>query len=773
MTDKLRPQNMGIGMPVRRVEDRRFLTGRGRFVDDIAPPNIAFAYVVRSPHAHARIVSVDKTNAQNAPGVIDVLTGTDLVVEKIGELPGGFPDLPEGTQHFRPLRPILATEFVRHVGDCVALIVAETLNQAKDASELLVVEYEILPAVTLVDCLLADAPKVWQDAADNISFQLERGDRRAVDQAFARAANITKLSLHYPRITANTLEPRSTIAYRDDLDGRLTLCSSTQVPYQLRKIVSDVLGIPELSLRVISPDVGGGFGMKCQVYPEEVLVLLAARKLDRPVKWTGERCEVISTDTHGRHQITDAELALSSDGRILALRSSVAIDLGAYLSSTAASAPKNATMSYSSTYLIPLVHVVVRAAFTNTAMVAAYRGTAKPEGNYVTERLIDKAAREMKIDPVDMRRRNLIASSAMPHATASGFVYDCGEFENILNKALQLSDWTGFQNRRIGSERRGLRRGIGLAMHCQRAGNQSERMEIRVGQTGIVALHVGTHSHGQGHETVFAQMAKEWLGVEIGQVRVFQGNTDNALYGRGTFAQRSMIAGGSALKVAATEVIEKGKRLAGLMMETADEDIEFDKGTFRIKGTDRAVTLRDVAEKSYQGMGLPAEFDVGLDGVGSHSGPFTFPNGCMVCEVEVDTETGRVELLNVTAVDDVGTVVNPLTLEGQMHGSTAQGVGEALLEQIVYEQSSGQLVTGSFMDYALPRALNFPTFTYDSHPVPATTNPLGVKGGSETGNVGAPAAVINAIIDALSSFQVVDLPLPATPERIWRAIQQA
>ena len=766
-----RAASSGIGAPVRRVEDRRFLTGQGRFVDDITAPNMAFAYVVRSRHAHAKIVGIDKTAARSAPGVLDVLTGEDVVNEKIGGIPcPGFPTLPEGARYYRPLRPVLATEFVRHVGDCVALIVAETLHQAKDASELLAVDYETLPAVTLADGLSADAPKVWQDAASNVSFQLERGDRRAVDQVFAGAAHVTKLSLHYPRVTANTMEPRAVVAYRDPTNGRYTLCSSTQTPYRLRETVSGVLGMPELNLRVISPDVGGGFGMKSQVYPEDVLVLWAARRLERPVKWAGERSDAISSDAHGRHQIIEAELALNREGRILGLRSSVAIDLGAYLSSSAGSAPNNATMSYSSTYVVPLIHVVVRAMFTNTGMMASYRGTAKPEGNFVIERLIDKAAREMGIDPVDMRRRNLIPSSAMPHKTASGFVYDCGEFEKVLDKTLNLADWAGFPARRSESERRGLRRGIGLALHCQRAGNQSERMEIRVAHNGSIALHVGTHSHGQGHETAFAQMANEWLGVEIDQVRVFQGDTDNVLFGRGTFSQRSMIAGGSAMKAAAAVVVKKGKRLAGFILEASDEDIDFDNGMFRVKGTDRAVSLRDVAKKSYQGLGLPAEFGVGLDGTGSHPGPSTFPNGCMICEVEVDTDTGTVEVVNLSAIDDVGAIVNPLTLEGQMHGSTAQGLGEALLEQILYEPGSGQLITGSFLDYAMPRADNMPSIVWGTHPVPTKTNPLGVKGGSETGNVGAPAAIINAIIDALSPFKITDLPMPATPERIWRAI---
>jgi carbon-monoxide dehydrogenase large subunit len=758
---------------MRRLEDRRFVTGKGDFVDDFALPNMAFAYIVRSPHAHAKIISIDKGPACAAPGVFGVFTGRDVIAENIKGLPcPGFPVPPERTRYYRPLRPVLAADVVRHVGDCVALIVAETLHQAKDAAELLTVDYEVLPAVTLEDALAEGASKVWPDAASNVSFQLERGDRRAVDQAFAKATHVTKLSLHYPRVTANTIEPRSVIAYRE-AGQRFTLRSTTQTPYRLREITADVLGIPELDLRVVSPDVGGGFGMKSQVYPEEILVLWAARKFDRPMKLVMERGDAISSDAHGRHQIVEAELALDADARILAVRSSVAIDLGAYLSATAASAPNNATNSLSSTYVVPLMHVIVKAVFTNTAMMASYRGTAKPEASFVMERLIDKATRELGIDPVEMRRRNLIPAAAMPHKTVGGLVYDCGEFEKLLDQALALADWSGFPKRRFESEQRGLRRGIGLALHCQRAGNQSERMEIRVAPNGSVALHVGTHSHGQSHETAFAQMISEWLGMEPEEVTLFQGDTDKVLFGRGTFSQRSMSTGGSALLMAADVVIAKGKRLAGLMLEASEEDIEFKSARFCVKGTDRAVPFKDVAKKSYQGTGLPAEFGIGLDGAGTHPGPFTFPNGCMICEVEVDTDTGAVRVVKLAAVDDVGTVVNPLTLEGQLHGSTAQGLGETLLEQIVYERGSAQLMTGSFQDYAMPRADNMPPIESSVRPVPTKLNPLGAKGGAEPGNVGAPAAIINAIVDALSPYKVTDVPMPATSERIWHLIHAA
>ena len=764
----------GIGVPVCRIEDGRFLVGQGRYTDDVKLSDMAYAHVVRSPHAHARIAGIDKTAALSAPGVLAVLTAEDLAKANIGRLAcHAFPLLPEGSQYHRPLQPILATDKVRHVGECVALIVADTLDQAKDAGELLAVVYEPLKPVTLDDALAAGAPKVWDDAHSNVSFQLERGNRQAVDKVFAGAAHVTKLRVHYPRASANSIEPRSVLAYSDPVDGRYTLCSSAQSPFHVKEAVGGILGIPEPNLRVVVMDVGGAFGMKSQIYPEEVLVLWAAVRLKRPVKWTGERSESLASDLHGRHQVTQAAIALNAEGRVLALRASVVIDLGAYLGYYAGVPPTNAAVSYTSTYDVPLIHSVVRATFTNTCPVGPYRGSGKPEASFVTELLIDKAAREMGIDPVEMRRRNLIPSSAMPYKTPGGNVYDCGNFEHVLDKALRLADWEGFQKRRARSEQRGLRRGIGLAMHCQRAGNQSERMEIRVAQNGSVALHVGTLATGQGHETMFVQMASEWLGVPYAQLRVFQGDTDKSLFGRGSFAQRTMIAGGSALKLAADGVVSKGRRLAAWMLEASESDIDFERGVFRVKGTDRSVSFSDVAKKSYLGVGLPPELGVGLDAVGSHPGPNTFPNGCMICEVEVDQDTGSVRVVRLSAVDDVGVVVNPITLEGQLHGSIAQGLGEALFEQVIYDRESAQLLTGSFIDYGMPRADDMPHITSDVAPVPTKTNLLGVKGGSEAGNVGAPAAIVNAIIDALSPWGITDVPMPATAERVWRAINQS
>ena len=764
----------GLGAPVRRVEDARLLTGEGHYVGDLVLPDMVFAHVVRSPHAHARILGIDKTAALSAPGVLAVLTGEDVARAKLAGIGcDSFPKLPPGSRSYCPVQPILVADRVRHVGDRVALIVAETVAQAKDAGESLIVEYEALRAVTLVDALAPDAPKVWDEADGNVSFQLEVGDRNTVDEKFAVAAHVTKIFVHYPRASANSMEPRAALAYRDPMDGRYTLCTSAQSPYRVREAVCDILGIPQSSLRVVAMDVGGAFGMKGQLYPEEVLVVWAAGTVGRPVKWTADRSESLASDMHGRHQIADAELALDRDGRVLAFRTSVTIDVGAYLSHSAGVPPRNAGISYPGTYHVPLIHAVVRATFTNTSQLGPYRGSAKPEASFVLERLIEKAAREMGIDPVDLRRRNLIRPSDMPYETPGGYVYDSGNFERVLDKALALADWQGFERRRAECERRGLRRGIGLAMHCQRAGTFSERMEIRVAQDGSIALHVGTLSTGQGHETMFAQMVSGWLGVPMNQVRIFQGDTDKVLFGRGTFAQRSMSTGGSALKLAADEVVAKGRRLSAWMLEVSDADIVFEDGMFRVAGTDREVSFREVAKTSYMGSGLPQELGIGLDGVGAHEGTYTFPNGCMICEVEVDPDTGTIKVDRLSAVDDVGVVVNPLTLEGQLHGSIAQGLGETLVEQVVYDRESGQLLTGSFLDYCMPRADIMPDIVSELALVPAKTNPLGVKGGSEAGNVGAPAAIINAVIDALSPWGVTDIPMPATPERVWRAIHEA
>ncbi|HXQ54009.1 MAG TPA: xanthine dehydrogenase family protein molybdopterin-binding subunit [Stellaceae bacterium] len=764
----------GVGAPVRRTEDERFLTGQGHYADDVAIPGTVFAVVARSPHAHARIGRVDKTDALASPGVLAVLTGEDVAREKIGGLPcQQFPRALPGVPFYLPTQPILASGKVRYVGDRVALVVAETLAQAKDAAERIAVAYEALQAVTLPDALAPNAPKIWDEAQSNLSFQIEMGDRAAVDAQFAAAAHVTKLSLHYPRATANSMEPRSAIAYRDPVDGRFTLISSTQNPWRVREILCEALAIPPTSLRVRAMDVGGGFGMKNHVYPEEALVLWAAGKLRRPVKWTADRSEGISSDQHARHQITEAALALDRNGRLLALRTNVAIDVGAYLGGNAGIPPTNTGASYPGVYNLTHVHTVVRAAFTNTSHLGPYRASGKPEASFILERLMDKAAREMGIDPIDLRRRNLIRAADLPFRTPAGNIYDCGDFERVLDQAMALADLTGFAARRAGSERKGLRRGVGMAMYCAYAGRFSERMEIRVAENGSVAIYAGTLATGQGHETMFAQMVSDWLGVPFGDIRLFQGDTDKVLFGRGTFAQRSTSIGGSALKAASDEVVRKARRLSAWMMEVAEADVVVEPGLFRVSGTDRQVTWREVTRKSYIMQGLPPELGVGLDGVGTYPGHFTFPNGCMIAEVEVDTETGTITVDRLCAVDDAGVVINPLTIEGQVHGSIAQGLGETLMEEMVYDRKTGQLLSGSFMDYAMPRADIMPDIKSEFAPVPTKSNLTGTKGGSEPGNVGAPGAIVNAVIDALAPLGVTDMQIPAKPERVWQALREA
>ncbi len=767
-------ENTGLGAPIRRVEDERMLTGKGRYVDDLSMPDMCHAYVVRSPHAHARIVKVDSSKVTAAPGIILVLTGEDAAKENLGDLTCmSFPKLPPGSPSYCPTQPVLAQDKVRFVGEGVAVVVAETLDQAKDAGELLDIEYELLPAVTLVDAHAKGAPKVWEDADGNTSFQIISGDSSDVDAQFAAAAHVTKFKTRYPRATSNSMEPRGTFAYRNQMDGQMTLCSSAQEPHEIKHVVSHVLGMSQLDLRVIAMDVGGAFGMKGQVYPEDVLVVWASAKLDRPVKWTADRSEALATDMHGRSPIADAAMAFDKDGKILAMRTAVIGDVGAYLSIWAAVPPRNATISFPGTYHIPMIHAEVKATFTNTTLMGPYRGSGKPEASYVLERLISNAAHEMGIDPIELRRRNLISPDAMPYQTPGGYLYDSGEFERALDTAIDLADWEGFKTRKAEAERHGLCRGIGLALHCQRAGTFSERMEIRVDQDGLVSAHVGTLSTGQGHETMFAQMISGWLSIPLDQIRVFQGDTDKVLFGRGTFAQRSMATGGSALKLAADEVIRKGSRIAAWMLEASEADVDFENGNFKVAGTDRSVTFKEVVKTSYLGVGVPQELGLGLDGVGNHDGTYSFPNGCMICEVEVDPETGNLNVDRLYAVDDVGVVVNPLTLAGQLHGSVAQGLGEATIEQILYDRDSGQLLTGSFMDYGMPRADMMPDIISEESLVPCKNNLLGVKGGSEAGNCGMPSAIILAVLDALSPLGVKDVPIPATPQRVWQAIQDA
>jgi aerobic carbon-monoxide dehydrogenase large subunit len=767
----------GIGQPVPRKEDPRFLEGRGRYVDDITRPGQAYGYVVRSPHAHARIGSVDGTQARAAPGVLAVLAGEDVVADGLGRIPCNVTAAAYGAPPgYQALHPVLVRDRARHVGDPVAFVVAETLAQAKDAAELIEIDYEILPAVTsTADAAKPGAPLVWDDAAANICFAMERGSKAAAADAFEGAARIVEMSLVNNRLCANSMEPRASLGEYDEVSGRFTLHTSSQGPHKLRPFLARaVFHKTEADFRVICPDVGGGFGMKGSVYPEDVLVLWAARRTGRPVKWVAERAEGILSDNHARDAHCEAALALDQDGRFLGLKVAADYALGAYLSLNAAVPAGLGSLAYVNVYRIPAIHIAFKGVFTHTTATGPYRGAGKPEAVYVIERLIDRAAREMGIDPTELRRRNFIAPTSMPYKTPLNTVYDSGEFEAVMDKALAVADWQGFEARRAASRQAGKLRGRGLAYFVEIAAPFNDRMEVRLDESGNVAVVAGTHSHGQGHETVYAQMVSEWLGVGFDTVRVIQGDTDRVAFGRGTYGSRSMSIGGSSLKKATDIIVEKAREMASHILEAAPGDIEFSAGSFTVAGTDRSIALVEIAKRAHAPAGWPAQFGIGLEAVGSFAPTApNFPNGCHVCEVEIDPETGKSEIVRYTAVDDSGLIINPLLFEGQIHGGIAMGIGQALLEKVEYDPESGQLLSGSFLDYAMPRADDMPFFDLDEHGSACKTNPLGVKGAGESGTVGAPPAIINAIIDALEPYGVADIEMPATPQRVWRAISAA
>ncbi len=764
----------GIGQPVRRVEDTRFLVGRGRYVDDINLPRQACAALVLSPHAHARIRSVDSSRAAAAPGVICVLTGKDFVADGLGGLPPQFmPEHMGGPKGYSTTRPLLCAERVRCVGDRVALVIAETQEQARDAADLVEVDYEPLPAVVEAeDAVKPGAPAVWDECPGNVSYTLMFGNKEATDAAFARAKHTVSLRVHNNRLTANSIEPRSNLGSYDAADDKYTLYTSSQNPHGARTMLAGaVFHIPENAMRVISPDVGGGFGMKGEIYPEDALVLWASKRCARPVKWVASRSEALATDDHGRDQTIEGELALDENGKILGLRARALNALGAYVGGAVA-APVMFSMRFiPSVYAIEAVHVMTSAVFTNTGVLAPYRGAGRPEATYFTERLIDKAARQLGMDSAELRRRNYIPVKDFPYTTQTGFVYDSGEFEAAMEQCRERADWKGFEARLVESERRGRLRGHALSSFIEPGGIFNDRMELRFDPGGTVTIVAGTHSHGQGHATVYAQMAAEWLGVPFENVRFVQGDTEQVAFGRGTYAARSSMVGGCALRAAADAIIEKAKLMAAQLMEAAPVDVEFKEGFFRIAGTDRKLDMTSVARAFYAPVGIPGNISLGLEAAGSYDGPPNFPNGCHAAEVEIDPETGQVSLQRYTAIDDVGRALNPMICEGQISGGVAQGVGQALLEHVVYERESGQLLSGSWQDYAIPRAEDLPSFDMEFHDVPAKTNPLGVKGVGEAGAVVSPAAVTLAVLDALSRAGVEHIETPATPNRVWEALR--
>jgi len=766
----------GIGQPVTRKEDARFLTGRGRYVADLDFARQAHAVFIYSPHAHARIRAIEKATAEQSPGVFAVLTGEDWRADGLGTLdPEVMAEDMGGPKGYRTKRPPLAIDRVRHVGERVAVVIAGTEAQARDAAELVSVDYDVLPAVVHAeDAIGPEAPRLHEGAANNTSFTMRMGNVDAIDAAFARAYHITRLSLYNNRITAVTLEPRGCIAEYDTGTRRYTLYSSTQNVHGVRHILAhQILHVPESRIRVVARDVGGGFGMKGNVHAEEAVVTWAARRVGRPVKWISSRAEALLGDAQGRDQNVSAELALDADGRFLGLRWTGSHNVGAYIEGAGCIPILLSLQLAPNAYDIPAVAVTSSLVFTNTAPTVPYRGAGRPEAVYIIERLVDQAAREMRIDPDELRKRNLIRPDAFPYQTRTGWTYDTGDYAAALAKCQALADWQGYAARRARSEAAGRRRGRGIVYYVENTGIFNERMELRFDPSGELTIVAGTLSHGQGHETSYAQMVADWLGVPEDKIHLAQADTDEVAIGRGTYASRSMIMGGSALRAAADEIIERGKRFAAHFMEADAADIAFADGSFTIAGTDRSMPILQVARMSFIPLGLPSELGVGLQGAGAFSpGLPSFANGCHICEVEVDPETGEVALDRYTVVDDIGTVINPLLATGQIQGGAAQGVGQALIEDIVYGRDNGQLLTGSLLDYGIPRADMMPAIAVEFSPVPSTTNPLGVKGVGEGGTIAATPTVINAILDALAPLGVLDIPMPATPERIWRAIRE-
>jgi carbon-monoxide dehydrogenase large subunit len=768
----------GVGQAVRRVEDQRFLQGLGRYVDDITLPGLCHGVTVLSPHAHARIKRIDVSKAKAAPGVLLVLTGADAAADKVGSftahlMPEDF-GAPKGHRTFQP---VLVSDKVRFAGDRVAFVVAETVTQARDAAELIEVDYEPLPAVVnLEDSAKDGATKVWEDCPQgNTGFRLMFGNKDATDAAFASAKHVVKLRVENNRLSPVAMEPRVAIADYHAADDTYTLYTCSQNPHGARMEMSHLFHVPESQIRVVSPDVGGGFGLKGGPFPDDALVFWASRKLRRPVKWLATRSESMLTDHHGREMVYYGELALDERGKILALRARCLFQLGAYFVGAALAAGAFSLRFIPEAYDIQTMLIMSQGLFTNTSQSGPYRGAGRPEAAYFMERLIEHAARQTGIDPAEIRRRNLIPPGKLPYATPTLWNYDSGEFQRLMDKCIELSDWKGFAARKKESQKIGKLRGRAVSYYIEFGGIFNERMDLRFNPDGTLNVFGGTHSHGQGHATVFAQLVHEHTGVPFEQIRYIQGDTAQVPIGRGTYGARSATVGGNALLMASNALVEKGKTLAAALMEADAADIEFKDGTFRVVGTDKAIPITEVAKASYAPMGpLTEKFGVGLEATGSFSAsPPSHPNGSHVCEVEIDPDTGEVVVDRYFVVDDLGRVLNPLIVRGQIHGGVIQGIGQALIEHQVYDRQSGQLLSGSFMDYGMPRADNMPSVESELEEVPCKTNPLGVKGIGESGTIGAPPTVINAIIDALHPLGVASIDMPATPARVWETIKSA
>src|SRR5579862_8421813 len=781
MTDTLaRP----IGARITRKEDARFLTGAGQYTDDVTLANQSYAYFLRSPLAHARIKSIRTDKAKASPGVVAVYTGADLPAT-VGGLPCGWLITgTDGKPMKEPKHPLLAQGKVRHVGDQVAIVIADSLEQAKDAAEKIEVDYEELPAVVDVrDAIKKGAPAVHDEAPDNICYVWALGDKGAVDAAFATAAHVTTLEFVNNRLIPNAIEPRAAVASYDRADDSYTLYVANQNPHVERLLMTAfVLGLPEHKVRVIAPDVGGGFGSKIYLYAEETVCVWASKLVGRPIKWTADRSEAFMSDAHGRDHVTKAELALDKDGKFLAMRVKTHAAMGAYLSTFASCIP---TILYATLlagqYTTPAIHCEVTAVFTNTAPVDAYRGAGRPEATYVVERLVSTAATEMKIAQDDIRRRNFIRT--FPYQTPVALQYDIGDYDACLDGAMKMADVTGFAARKAAAAKEGKLRGLGYASYIEACGlapsnvagalgaraGLFEAGEVRVHPTGKVTVFTGSHSHGQGHETTFAQVVADRLGIGVDDIDVVHGDTGRIPFGMGTYGSRSLAVGGTAIVKAVDKIVAKGRKIAAHLMEVSDTDVEFKDGKFTVKGTDKSKAFAEIALTAYVPHNYPLDkLEPGLDETAFYDPTnFTYPAGTHICEVEIDPDTGKVDVIAFTASDDFGNIINPMIVEGQVHGGVAQGLGQAMLEHCVYDPDSGQLLTGSLMDYALPRADDVPAFKVGTKVTPCTHNPLGVKGCGEAGAIGAPAAVMSAICDAVG---VKDVEMPATSERVWRAI---
>lgn len=775
----------GIGARVARKEDKRFLTGKGRYTDDMSVPGMKYAVFVRSPHAHAKILKVDASAAKGMPGVIDVLDGKQILADGIGNLICGWmihskDGSPMKMGAWRPL----AHETVRYVGDAVAIVVADSVAEARDAAEAVVVDYQELPVVIDASkALEAGQPQLHPEAPNNLIFDWQIGDESETDKAIATAAHVTEVTIHNNRLSPNPMEPRAALGIYDAGDDHYTCYTTSQNPHVARLVMSAFYNVaPENKLRVIAPDVGGGFGSKIYIYPEEIVCLWASKRTGVPVKWTSDRTEAFLTDAHGRDHVSTVKMAFDANNRIIGLKVDTIANLGAYMSLFSSAVPTYlyATL-LSGQYDIPAIHANVRTVYTNTAPVDAYRGAGRPEATYLLERTMETAARELGVSPAELRRVNFIRS--FPHQTPVIMNYDAGDYEASLNAAMQAADWNGFAARKAEADRRGMKRGIGMSCYIEACGIAPsaavgslgagvglwESAEVRVNAVGTIEVLTGSHSHGQGHETTFAQLVADRFGVPIDSVNIVHGDTDKVQMGMGTYGSRSGAVGMAVVK-ALDKVEAKAKKIAAHLMEADESDIVIENGELKVAGTDKAVPWFQMALAAYTAHNLPAGMEPGLkEGAFYDPANFTFPAGCYICEVEVDPDTGRTKIVQFVAADDFGNIINPMIVEGQVHGGIAQGIGQALLEGVHYDPS-GQLLTASYMDYAMPRADDLPSFQVSTSNTPCPNNPLGIKGCGEAGAIGSPPALINAITDAIGNNA---LTMPATPQKVWAAAHAA